>query len=243
MTRGQKKFLYGLFYVIVLGLIIWAFIPSPIVPVPVCSGPSCGTNQPLSLQVSGVPQMFKSEGTHRVVALGQVTNPNPDFGASVFSYDFLIFDRDGKTIASVPGSEIIYPSETNYILGIYDAGKTDLSSIAERPGFEIKSANFRPAAEFLKPEFSPVSGYETKIASDGIRVSGKVKNLSSFPIGEAKVIGILGDKYGDPLFAAQTTVSGITGLGEADFEIYFPAEKAILDRLDMGKTSVFFYAI
>ena len=243
MTRGQKKFSYGLFYIIVLGLIVWAFIPSSNAPTPVCFGPSCGTNQPLPLEVSGVPQMFKSESAHRVVVLGQVTNPNSDYGASVFSYDFLIFDRDGKTIASVPGNEIIYPSESKYILGIYDAGKADLSLIQERPGFEIKSADFRPAAEFVKPDFSVISGSETKIASDGIRVSGKMKNLRSFPAGEAKIIGILTDKYGDPLFAGQTAVPGISGLGEADFEIYFPAEKAIIDRLDINKTSVLFYAI
>lgn len=243
MTRGQKKFLYGLFYIIVLGLIVWAFIPSPIAPAPVCSGPLCETNQPLPLQLSGVPQIFKSESTHRVVVLGQVTNPNPDFGASAFSYDFLIFDRDGKTLASVPGNEIVYPSETKYILGIYNAGNADLSLITERPGFEIKSADFRPAAEFVKPDFSLVSGSETKIASDGIRVSGKIKNSGSFPAGEAKIIGILADKYGDPLFAGQTAVPGISGFGEADFGIYFPAEKTVLDRLDIGKTSVLFYTV
>ena len=67
--------------------------------------------------------------------------------------------------------------------------------------------------EFVKPDFSVISGSETKIASDGIRVSGKMKNLSSFPAGEAKIIGILTDKYGDPLFAGQTAVPGISTRG------------------------------
>ena len=160
MSRGQKKFLYGLFYIIIFGLIVWAFIPSSNIPAPVCSGSSCGTNQPLPLQVSGMPRVFISESTHRIVLLGQVTNPNPDLGAQTFSYDFLIFNRDGTTIASVPGSGNIYPSETKYILSVYDAGNLDLSLVADRPGLEVKNADFRPAAGFLKPNLILTSGPE-----------------------------------------------------------------------------------
>jgi hypothetical protein len=238
MTRWQKKFLYGLFYIIIFGLIIWVFIPSPSIPAPVCSDPSCGTNQPLPLRVSGVPQMFKSESTHRVVVLGQVTNPNPDYGAYVFSYNFIIFNHDGRTIISVPGSGKIYPSETKYILSVYDAGNMDLSLVAERPGFEVKNASFRPAAEFLKPNLILTSKPETNVSSLGIKVTGRVKNQNASPVGGIRVISVLQDTYGDSVFAAQTLIQGLNSFEEAPFEVNFPADPAVVQKIDPVKTSV-----
>lgn len=239
MTRGQKKFAYGFFYLIILGFIIWIFIPSSNAPrPPVCSGLSCPA-EPLPLQVSGAPQIFKSESAHRVIVLGQVTNPNPDYGADTFSYNFKIFDRDGKTIASVLGSEKIYPAETKYILGSDDVGSADISSLAERPGFEIGNANFRPAAGFLKPNWILTSSPVTQIDPSGIKVSGNLENKGVSSPGGVKVMAILGNKYGDPVFAAETLVQNPEAFKDAPFEVHFPADQLIIQSADTSKTEVF----
>jgi|GEM_PF-1618826 len=240
MMRGQKKFIYGLFYLLVLATIVWAFWPSAKVPVPpVCSGPSCGTSQPLPLQVSGVPQMFASKITHRVVLLGQVTNPNSDYGASAFSYQFYIFDRNGKTISLVPGNGVIYPSETKYILGVYDAGSADLSSIAERPGFEINNASLEPAGNFLKPDLALSSGPSVQLNADSIVVSGTLKNQGSSLARNVSIIALLSNKYSDPLFAAQTLISNLAGFEEIAFQIPFPADQQVVESVATDKTQVF----
>jgi hypothetical protein len=183
--------------------------------------------------------MFVSKSTHRIVMLGQVTNPNADYGASSFSYQFLIFDRNGKTISSVPGSEAIYPSETKYVLGVYDAGGTDLSSIAERPGLEVINANFESASSFLKPDLALVSGPSVQSNTDGIIVSGMLKNRGSSLARNVKAIALLMGKY-EAVFAAQTLIPSLAGFGETTFQISFPADQSIMGSLAPDKTQIFF---
>ncbi|TSA44431.1 hypothetical protein D4R51_03835 [bacterium] len=242
MNRGQKKFIYGLFYLVIFILVAWGAIfglnsPSQ----PACSDPSCGAKQPLSLQVSGVPQIFRSESTHRIAVLGQVTNPNSDYGASQFSYNFKIFDRNGKTVADVLDSGAIHPSETKYILANYDTGSMDPDLLDDRPGLEIKNAIMAPAGNFLKLNISLVSQPLIRVGSSSIVVSGVVRNQNSFPTEGIGVIVILENKYGDALFAAKTAIQQIGGFKDFPLEVSFPADQSISQSLDAGKTQVFFY--
>lgn len=241
MNRGQKKFLYGLFYLAVAGILVWIFWPSAGSPIPpACSDPSCMAKQ--SLQVSGVPQIFRSESTHRVVVLGQVTNPNPDYGAGQFSYNFKIFGRDGKTIADIPGNGKIYPSETKYILANYDTGSVDPNFLDDRPGFEVKNVIMEPAVNFPKLNVALVAQPSVQAGSSSIVISGNIRNQNSFPTEGIEVIAVLENKYGDPLFAAQTLIQQVGGFKEIPFEISFPADQLISQNLDVQKTQVFFYA-
>ncbi len=238
MTRGQKKFAYGLLYAVVIGLVVLALIPKSHTPAPACSGSSCGTIGPLPLQTESV-QLFKSESTHRIVTLAEVVNPNADYGANSFSYEFDISDRDGGPLTSVSGSNDIYPDETKYIVGVYNAGNADLSLVSDTPVFKIYPPDFQPAAGFLKPNLALTSGPETDVSSNGIKVTGKVKNQGASSVSEVEIVSILQDKYGDPVFAAQTVIQGLEAFEELPFEVDFPADLATVQKIDSTKTAVF----
>jgi hypothetical protein len=240
MTSGQKKFAYGLFYLIIIALAVWAFWPSAEIIPPACSGPSCGTGQPLPLQTQSVG-IFGSASARRAVALASVSNPNKDFGFN-FSYEFRILDKNGGTTAVIPGNEAIYPSETKYLLGVYDAGQSNLADVADKTEFAITSFDSVPASNFLKPDLILSSGPSIRIEADGVSVSATVKNRGSFPAQNVKAVVIVNNKYGDPIFAAQTLLREILGFSESSLLLSLPADDSIVKSIDIPKTEVFLSA-
>ncbi len=239
MNRGQKKFLYGLFYLAIIGIVMWIFWPSTGAVPPPCSGLSCGTNQPLPLQI-GATQIFKSETARKIILLSSVKNPNSEYGVNYFSYEFSISGRSGESIAKISGAGKIHPSETRYVLESYDAAGLDLRTVAEKGDLKIGNAVFRPAAEFSKLLLILVSEPVTDAGSDRITVSGAVKNQGASPIGGVRVTALLENQYGDPVFASETVIGGVDGFGESPFSIHFPPDQTLIDSIDVRKTEVFF---
>jgi hypothetical protein len=241
MNRGQKKFLYGLFYLAVFGALVLAVLPAPKEPAP---GPGAGAAPALPLRVEAdSAKVFKSESTGRLVLIAGVRNPNLDFGAESFSYEFAILRRDGGIWSAVSGEEIDHPVQPNgsrSVISFYDAPGLDMDLIADEPDFTIKDAVFRPAAEFIAPNLVLVSDPKMESGPTGLKVVGRVKNQSASRIGDVKTIAVLGDKYGDPVFAAQTLIGGLAAFEEADFEVGFPADRFIAEKADAGKISVYF---
>ena len=241
MTRGQKKFLYGLLYLIILVLVVWGIVPkSPVQPA--CVGFSCGINQPLPLQLTEAARIFKSESVKSGILLASVQNPNADYGADAFSYEFTVSEKNGGVVAQISNIGNIYPGETRYIIGFYDTAGLDLKMVADQPDFKIIETNFRPAAGFLKPDLSLSSDLATQVGSAGIKVTGNLKNQSSFAVQNVKALALLENKYGDPIFAAQTIIQQVGGFKATPFEVSFPADQSIVENLVPDRTQVFFYA-
>src|SRR3989344_3915325 len=99
MARGQKKFLYGLFYLVIFGLIVLAFLPAPEKPAP---EPAADKILPLQTQIDSA-KLFRSESAERLVIIAGVRNPNSDYGVSRFSYEFDILRKDGGIFKTISG--------------------------------------------------------------------------------------------------------------------------------------------
>jgi hypothetical protein len=238
MTRGQKKFLYGLFYLAVFALIVWVFIPSGGAPE---MQPVVSSNQPVPLRLIGAAQIFKSENSGKGVLLAYVENPNVDYGAAAFSYSFSIFKRDGSILIKVLGDDKIYlyPDEKRYVVSGYDLSGADILDVQDKIDFEIVNADFHPSSQFLAPDLILSSGPEIATGTLGLTISGKVKNRSAITVGEMKVTALIENRYGDPVFAGQTLLNQLGGFEEREFSVYFPADQALITEAVARKPEIF----
>lgn len=236
MTRGQKKFLYGTFYLVILALIVWVFIPASKAPVPVPAG---NTAQFLPLQSVGTPYVFKSEGVSKIVLLAQVKNPNADYGAESFPYSFSVYGKNGGVLAEIPGSESIYPNETKYVVSSYDVSGLNLADVGDRADFEIGNPIFRPAAQFSPLNLVLAAGPIVATSTSGLVVSGSVNNQGAFPVAAVRVVALIVNKYGDPVFAGQTLLSQVGGFEEREFSIFFPADRNLIGEAAARSPRVF----
>jgi hypothetical protein len=172
------------------------------------------------------------------VSLAEVSNLNGDLGLN-FSYEFRILDKGRGTTAVISGNGLIYPSETRYLLGVYDAGQANLADVADGMEFRITSSSSVPAVSLLKPNLVFNLGPSIRMESDRMVVSATLKNLSSLSVENIRIVAILNNKYGDPVFAAQTLLRQAAGFSETPFEISMPPDEVIKNAVDPSETALF----
>jgi hypothetical protein len=118
-TRRAKQLLYGVFYLVILALIVAAGygifrLVSPAAPVtPPCTS-NCMPVGANSIATSSVQAFVTSPG--RYTFLEQIANTNENYAAQYFDYSIDFYNASGKIIQSVPGSSFIYANQTKYLV-------------------------------------------------------------------------------------------------------------------------------
>ncbi|MFH1193114.1 MAG: hypothetical protein V1656_02240 [Candidatus Jorgensenbacteria bacterium] len=249
MSRSSKQFVYGAFYLALLALILWggfrAFVPGPSCGDGIlnqneervdCGGPCapCAV-QPETLRASEA-QAFSTEGG-RTVFLVQIINPNAAYAAASFSYSFVMTDSSGRALGSTPRkTDRIHASERRYL---FESEVPVSFTSTGQVSLMLSDVEWKQAAELPRVEFSALR-IATDVNADGIRVQGEVENRSPFGAREVKIIALLFDRAGAPLFAAQTVVDEIAGGATQAFPpIKFPADGALARAADPAATEVF----
>lgn len=233
MNRGQKKFLYGLFYIIILGLIIWIFIPSSIIPT---TEPTINNiRQPLPLQIIETARIFKSENANRIIIFAQIKNPNADYGAENFSYTFSVLDKDGNVLNQISDTDKILPSESRYVIYNFDSPGEDLFQATNSVDIKINDTQFISANKFLSPDIVVISGLEVSNDSSRISIAFTVKNQSAFSIAAAKITVLIQNKYNDKIFAGETLIQNLNGLEERQIIVYLPADPVLIQGISAQK--------
>jgi hypothetical protein len=247
----MKKFVYGVFYLAVFGLVIFGIYAKNTVVVPTCTdgimnqnetGIDCGGSciscavKNLKELKGGSVSIFGLEDG-RSVFLGTIVNPNEDYVASDISYEFVVFDTTGYPVERILGTDTIFPLEKRYVFSASaDTNAQYIGSVK----IEIASSSVKwdTFYDTLKPDVHTISGPNFSDEERSLRISGAIKNESSFSAYETKVIALLFDKYDDVLFASQWTTSDIPGFSTKDFSILIPRERNIIDHIDRGKTKI-----
>ena len=129
MRRPTKKFIYGVFYLVILILIVMWIYNGIFTSDPTCfdgsknqneTGVDCGgvcvpcDEKELSLLRPGLIQIFPLRNG-RVVILGNVTNPNESHDAEKFSYDFIVYDTANHLLEKISGDDSVSSLERRYI--------------------------------------------------------------------------------------------------------------------------------
>ena len=248
MSRGWKKFIYGVFFLAVFGLIVWGFYEIVLKPTPTCfdqiknqgeedvdcGGPclSCAIFHLKPLQASR-PQFFALAGGQLAI-LAEIFNPNPGYTAADFSYQINLYGRPHRLLKTINGSSFIYDLTRKYIFG----ADSNLGKNVIEADVSLGKPTWKSTKEVTKPNLK-VSSWTTEITPSGIQVSGRVFNGSILAASDLKILAFLKDKFGRFLFVAQTYVPRIESLQEGSFTVVFPRDNFLEQNTDSSKTDVF----
>ncbi len=249
MNRRFKKFLYGIFYLCLFGLILFSFYKSVFAPAPTCfdkkqnqgengtdCGGPCGSCDVLNLEpikVLGEARVFGLDSGKAVIA-AEIKNPNANFGAS-FSYNFKIYGNKGNLLEMKQGKESIFQSEDKFIFEPDIA--TGFQNISKAQ-IEISEPEWFSARNLTRPDLE-IADISTINDVNGIKVGGVIKNKGAFAAHDLRVVAFVLNKRGFEIFASKTVVSDIQSFSNKTFVINFPADAGLAQKVDSDATEIF----
>lgn len=244
MSRTAKQLLYGALYLGFLVLIAIGLFPdgesARVAPTP-------ASQDLIPLVVRGpVTAMTAADGS--VAFLARVRNQNALHIASAFPYSFRILRDDGTSIETVSRVGFVYPSETSAFLETVPSAAFMPTTSSTRDSGAIGAEEMivelvlgMPTwtdAEFsLRPVLTLVRS-ETSSDENGLVVRGEVKNTGVVTAAVARIIALVKDANGFPLFAAQTLLSDVPREASREFFIRFPRDEGISARAAAEQTEL-----
>lgn len=247
MTRATKKIVYAVLWnTLLLAVIVGVYVVFVRPPASCFDGErnqnelgtdcggvcgSCEAKNLLALRTIRDVEVFTATGGP-VTLLAAVLNPNAGYVAE-FPYEFVVLDAAGKTLERITGTDVLFPSETRFLLT--RTVETPATKIA-RASLSLGVPQWKPKNEFLKPNISVLAGARTVIENGAVFVRGTLKNQSTVSAGSVRVVAFLLDRSGNELFVSQALLSALVGGSEASFVIQFPADASVVARVDTAAT-------
>ncbi|MEK7574193.1 MAG: hypothetical protein AAB514_01530, partial [Patescibacteria group bacterium] len=173
---------------------------------------------------------------NEIFVLAEIANPNLNFGAQTFSYQFNIIGPFGALLKTVKGQSFIYAGEKKYLLepplsiNLQDVSRVELS-------IEKESMFWQSEKELAKPKLS-ARAVKTEIVDESVTVKGLIKNENPLLISQIKIIAILYNRQGQISNASFATMTGLKGFEERFFSIELPKDDRV-NQLDLNQTKIF----
>ena len=253
MYRVAKQFLYGTFYLLILGGISWGIYSFELKPAPSCVDNrqngneteidcggdcvSCATKNLLPLQVSAA-ELFSHNGFYSASAI--VKNPNQALAIKSFDYQFDFYDSGNQLLKSVANKSFLYAGEEK---NIAEAGVIITNGISKKVAIVVKpdSLVLEKASEFSQPNYELSKDIKTALDSENNRVlvSGSISNPANFNISKVNIGAFLFDKLRRKIAVSKTSLQNLGSFEMKDFSISIPIKKELLKEVDLNTTKVF----
>ncbi|MEK7624436.1 MAG: hypothetical protein AAB404_01775 [Patescibacteria group bacterium] len=248
--RLVKQLLYGAFYFLVIFAIFWLIYVFFLKPIPTCfdkiknqgeAGTDCG--QPCSpceitrlkpLTVNWAVSVPARED--EISLLAEIANPNPDFGAQSFFYEFKVIGPFGALLKNIKGQSFIYAGEKKYLIeppikiNLQDVSRVELS-------IEKENTVWQSEKEIAKSNLDTRS-IKTEITDKNVMVKGLIKNEGPLLISQIKILAIIYNRQNNISGASFTTLTGLKGFEERFFSIELPKNNNAA-QLDLNQTKIF----
>ncbi len=230
--RHAKQFLYGLFYLIFLsaagsGVYYLFFKPAP----PPCVNCNQPLTEPLAAgSVYALPLAASATGTSASF-VAEIRNPNPDWGATGFTYTFHAYAADGTDLGSFSGSSYIYPGEIKYVA-------LPNQPVADAPAtttLVLSSPAWTPSANFSRPDITA-----TLVRTDEgqvISAEGTVMNNGAIPV-RVDLVALFYDGAGSLSGASVGAITRVEPRTSGQFVIFHP----VLPNIVPERTQIYAYA-
>jgi len=247
--RVPKQIIYILFYLAIIGLIIFLIYLWTIKPSPTCfdnrknqgeTGIDCGgpcqsceikTLKPLEAQ-----KIHFLQAQSKTVITAEILNSNQNFGADKFTYNIIFFNQEGTEIGNLTNNSFIYPAETKTIFEVDERIK---ASDIYNASINFSDVNWISEEDFSKPQVQILSEQITTEAP--LKIEGVVANQSNFELSSVKIISLVYNRYGIEIGASKTEISGLQAKEQKDFQIIFPPDVS-KDQIDQSQTKIFIEA-
>ena len=214
MPRFLKQFIYGVFYVTILGLVSWfiyqIYFPAPIPPAP------CVTCN-LKIESAEVIVLPLSEQTSSFLV--KVKNPSSDYGLKKFNYQFKVFSKLGPAVKSVLGVSSLYPDEEKYIaVSNVNIAFADIITVK----FEPLDTPWQAKISFGPRSDVNITNTHIENLDNFLSLTGQLANQSNQVFDNVSIIAILkGDS--DKIIAVSTlNLENIKPQSKQEFRIFMP---------------------
>ncbi len=235
MPRLLKQFIYGLIYLLVLGLVgLGVYDRYFVAPLSCsdniqnqqelgidCGGPNCSTCELKTLTLQYDDPVFFDAGQFKTTAVVKITDPSLNYGSKSFNYEFQIINKFGGAIASRPGlsgTSYISTGETKYLIApAIDIDPRDVGRVVvniSNPAWELK--------ENLPAFALSFNNLKLILTGKSPQISGMLKNDSASTYKAISVIGVLFDKQSNAVAASATELDNIQSFSETPFRIFYP---------------------
>ena len=248
MKRFLKQFLYGTFYLLIIGGIVWGVYLIEFKPAPTCfdnlqnggeTEVDCGGSC-VSCEIKNLKPLALSDtvlfGSDRFFsANAKVSNLNKDFGIRKFDYKVNFYEASGKVIHTVQNSSFIYSEETKNLI---EAGARITTAIPVKAEFilEGENINWEKASDFSSPPVL-LRDVSAVVDSEQVIISGNITNTNNFTISKIVASAFLVDKLGKKTGVSKTELKDTGPFRVENFKIFVPLKKALSDSADLDATA------
>lgn len=247
--RLLKQFLYGTFYLLLIGAVVWGiYLLVPKTPPSCfdnqqnqdeaevdCGGAFCMSCAEKNLQdlLVAKPELFSADRLFSVIA--EVQNPNTAFAAKDFDYEFNFYDTADKILKTVKNTSFIYGGESKDII---EAGVRITAGIPKRAEIKINhdSVTWVKAENFSAPVYD-LKEVVALIEGDQAVISGNVTNPNNFILSKIIINSFLINQLGDKLGASRTEFQEVGPFRVQSFKIFIPIGQNSPDSIDLEETA------
>ncbi|MDD5711078.1 MAG: hypothetical protein PHV43_03200 [Candidatus Colwellbacteria bacterium] len=249
MSRGAKHVLYGLLFLLILGLMAAAVYLLFFRALPNCEDNILNQNEE-DVDCGGVCVISCEEKNFRliksdvgVVSAGEakltlaatITNNSPNYGARGVEYSLDIRDLVGGRLDLVEGETIVPPETTRYIVESgFPINPLDIGSIE----FDLES-DFMivPKGSFTEHSFT-IKQAKPTLSENAMRIDGIMTNNTEHSVEDLKLGALIRNKEGGQLIGAATTIlDQLAAFKSRGFTIFVSVPSNVV--LDDLKTEIF----
>jgi len=245
--RLLKQFLYGTFYLLILGALVWGIYSIILKPAPSCfdnrqngaeTGIDCGGSC-ISCAVKNLKPLFAGEanlyGVDRVYSASvRVQNSSQAFGARNFSYVVNFYDAGNVLLKSISNKSFIYANESKNIV---EAGVRITNGIPTRAEMAIddSTVEWEKSADFFEPRYE-LKDARAELENGQAVINGAIENQGNFSFSKTVISAFLADKLGTRIGASRTELNNIGQFRQESFKIFIPISKEMLGNIDLNAT-------
>ncbi len=210
MKRGPKQILYGLFYVLITGLICYSayyFYSN--------QKSGCSDCLPGDLKIEAGEPLTLSLNESNSIILVPIKNPSAKYGLAKFDYTLTIFSAFGPQLAKISGSSSLYPGESKYVFqSRINLRSDDIGKIDFQTGQLDWTLSLPPKVDIKISGLTTVSELNFKVEE------GTASSLSA--VSGVSLLGIGFDQDNKIIGASSVELSAPVSISAQEFRIYLP---------------------
>lgn len=174
-----------------------------------------------------------SAGNSGYNLVAQIENPNINFGASYFDYEFILYDKNNIEITKKMGKGYIMPRERKYILEMFvDASQSPSKVVLNISGVKWQESKDNARLNVTKVVYSDL---KFEIAGAYSEVTGIIANQSSYNYNEVAVNIVLYDQSGNVVSVNKTGINTLLSQEERSFRALWYAPLAVkIGKIDIS---------
>src|SRR3989344_3478542 len=169
-------------------------------------------------------------------ASAQVFNPNTDFSARTFDYEFVFSDNNGKVLKSVPAASFLLAGKTRRVM----IASVRISVQPSRVSLQIKDTRWTNVVPKFEPNLTVLQKRSGNTAEGNFYVEGLLRNNHSFQIKSVALEAAVFDSKNQNVAAVNSTQVGEMQPFESRyFRMVWPVgQERLFDQGQIGQIEI-----